>query len=108
MGIAVNFEMPADIFDFGLPLEARKARRIRGKGWSWTPLTISNFLKLRVSQDDPYWVVYSGSEAIFSALSDWESRQTLPFFISPPMTLAASLQTGRDGPMCATIYCALQ
>lgn len=71
-------EMPADIFDFGLPLEARKARRITGKGWSWTPLTISNFLKLRVSQDDPYWVVYSGSEAIFSALSDWESRQTLP------------------------------
>ena len=71
-------EMPTDVFDFGLPLHARKARRITGNGWSWTPLTISNFLKLRITPEDPFWVVYSGSGAAFSALRDWESRQTLP------------------------------
>ncbi|RFB82157.1 hypothetical protein B5K08_31095 [Rhizobium leguminosarum bv. trifolii] len=71
-------EMPTDIFDFGLPLGARKARRIVGKGWSWTPLAISSFLELRVSPDDPYWVVYSGSATTFGALDDWESHQALP------------------------------
>lgn len=71
-------EMPTDIFDFGLPLDARKARRITGKGWSWTPLTINGFLKLRITPEDPYWVVYTGSVSTFSALVDWEGSQTLP------------------------------
>ncbi len=71
-------EMPTDIFDFGLPLDARKARRITGKGWSWTPLGLSTFMKLRVPPEDPFWVIYTGSASTFNAVADWEGRQKLP------------------------------
>ncbi|KRA65300.1 hypothetical protein ASD85_25445 [Rhizobium sp. Root651] len=72
------YTMPTDIFDFGLTLPARRARRITGKGWSWTPLTIDSFLELRITAEDPFWVTYSGSSRTLRALRDWESRQMLP------------------------------
>jgi hypothetical protein len=70
--------LPADIFDYALPLEARKSRRLTGHGWSWTPLTLSNFLKLTISPDDPFWVAFTGTGKAFSAVTEWEKRQTFP------------------------------
>ena len=89
-------EMPADIFDFGLPLEARLARRTLGRGWSWTPLTIDNFLKLSVTPEDPYWVVLSSSESVLNAVAGWEDLQTLPVLhISSEQEAKLSPETAR-------------
>lgn len=70
--------LPADVFDYGLPLQARKSRRLTGHGWSWTPLTLSNFHKLTVSSEDPFWVVMTGTASAFSEVTKWEDRQSLP------------------------------
>ncbi|MDQ0996083.1 hypothetical protein QFZ34_001260 [Phyllobacterium ifriqiyense] len=80
MGWAMRLipHLPADVFDFGLSFQARKSRRLTGHGWSWTPLSLSNFLKLTISQDDPFWVVMTGTAKAFSAVTEWEKRQTFP------------------------------
>lgn len=70
--------LPIDVYDFGLSLQARTARRLTGKGWSWTPLTLSNFLKLTITDSDPFWVALCASEREYAAVVEWERRQSFP------------------------------
>lgn len=70
--------LPTDVLEFGLSLEARTGRRLTAHGWSWTPLTLSNFVKLTIPMEDPFWVVMTGSDKTFAGVAEWERRQKFP------------------------------
>ena len=78
-------ELPADIFEPALPSQSVRARRIGGTGgWHWFPLSQRALLDLEIPRNTPFWVIFSGTPNVASAVSSWaESQIVRPLHVTP-------------------------
>lgn len=71
-------ELPADVLEAALPHQAVLARRMGGTGgWHWFPLALSALDQLAIERTAPFWVCFSGTQAVARAVSAWADKQVV-------------------------------
>ena len=67
-----------DILEEAFPIEVTLARRITGDAaWCSLPISLTTLLTLEVSEDFPFWVVFSGTKSVARSVDEWRKRQKI-------------------------------